>query len=42
MVEFPKISVGLESKKSGDVVCIPRKSKENGISAFQKLKRAGE
>lgn len=28
MVEFPKISIGLESKKLGDVVCVPRKSKE--------------
>lgn len=42
VVEFPKISAGLESKKSGDVVCIPIMSKENGISAFQKLTRTGE
>lgn len=33
MVEFPKVLIGLEGK-SGDVVCIPRKSKENGISVL--------
>lgn len=33
VVEFPKILIDPEGK-SGDVVCIPRKSKENGISAL--------
>lgn len=40
-MEFPKILIGLQGK-SGDVVCIPRKSKENGIAALLENTRNSE